>query len=164
MDQNPYAAPTPQPQAGVPSAPAYSVETGGLSPRLIDLFRRTKGWVQFLGVLTIIGGIFLLIASLGILFGMSSAMSNSGGISYLPAGFFIIMGLTYLVLSVVAIAVGVKLIGYGASIRALTLTNNMLDAELAVDKQRSVWKICGIMAIIMLSLMVLGFISNIASM
>ncbi len=164
MDQNPYAAPTPQPQAGVPSAPAYSVETGGLSPRLIDLFRRTKGWVQFLGVLTIIGGIFILIAALGIIFGMSTAMSNSRGISYLPAGFFIMVGLIYLVMSVVAVTLGVKLIGYGASIRALTLTNNMLDAELAVDKQRGIWKICGIMAIIFLSLMVLGIIANIASM
>lgn len=164
MDQNPYTAPTPQPQPGVPSAPAYSVETGGLSPRLIDLFRRTKGWVQFLGVLTIIGGIFLLIASLGLLFGMSSAMARSGGIGYLPAGFFIIMGLIYLALSVVAITVGVKLIGYGASIRALTLTNNMLDAELAVDKQRSIWKILGIMALIILCLMIISFISNIASL
>jgi len=163
MDQNPYAAPVPQPQAGVPSAPAYSVETEGLSPRLIDLFRRTKGWVQFLGVLTIIAGIFMLIGSLGLLFGMTSAMNGAGRIGYLPAGFFIIMGLTYLVLSVVAITVGVKLIGYGASIRALTLTNNMVDAEIAVDKQRSVWKILGIMALIMLCLMVVSFIANIAS-
>ena len=126
---------------GAPGGAAYTVETQGLSPRLIDLFRRTKGWVQFLGILSIIAGILIGILALAFMFGMASLLGSTRGVPASAQGVFVVIGLIYLVMAAITITLGVKMVGYGSAIRALVLTNNMADAERAVDIQRSIWKI-----------------------
>lgn len=160
MDQNPYQAPTNQPLPGQPQA--YSVQQGGgASPHLIDLFRRTKGWVLLIGVLTIIAGVFIILAGILGIAGMGAASSQMAGSSI--GGVMVMGGIVYLVMGAVYILAGAKLCGYSSAIGRLLLSGSMADVEAAVEKQRAFWKIAGVLTLIFLILFILGFVFSLVA-
>lgn len=152
MEQNPYQAPSAAPQA--PVAQDYTVQQVELSPRLVDLFRRTKGWVIFVGVMAIILGLLAILGGVAMLILMSSSSPELQEI-YGYGSIIGVIGVGYLVVGALSIFIGARLCGYAASINRLQTTSSMQNAETAVDRQRAVWKLIGVLAAVLILMMIL---------
>jgi len=72
----------------------------------------------------------------------------------------VVMGLVYLVLSLLYLIPSIKLWKYGSAIYRLLSTNSIADLENAMEQQRSFWKFVGIMIIIMLAIMAVTFVGG----
>ncbi len=153
MEPNPYSAPAQQQPHYGQAQQGYSIEQGhGVSPRMVDLFNRTRGWALFIGILAIIGSCFMILGALGVIFAGSMMASNAG--PGLPAGMVLILGLFYGFGGGIGIFLGVKCIKYSGAIRALSFNHSTASAEEALDHQRVVWKTVGILGIIWLCLFI----------
>jgi hypothetical protein len=147
---NPYsppgAAPLPYPPAAMP-APAQ----GGVSTNAIDLLKQTRPWVIMMSVLCFISVGFMLLAGLG-MFAMALLMPRGGAQQA-------ILGVVYLPLALVYIYPAVKLWSYGSSISRLSATSATADLEAALGHQKSFWKYCGILTLVMIVVYIFAIIA-----
>ncbi len=148
---NPYMPP------GDPAAarPYPTEGRAGVSDVSVDLLRQTKPWVQLIGVLTLVGAAFMALGGVSMVALSAIAPRGSG-----PAT--AALGLVYLPLAVVYIYPGIKLWKYGASINRLVASRDAADLEVALGEQKSFWKFCGILAIVLVILYVVMFVGMMA--
>jgi hypothetical protein len=155
-DYNPYQA------SSVPGITAAgSNQGGGISPTVISHLSRTKPWVQFLGVLGMILSGLILLVGLFVMLGGDAAnramLGRAQGESAAPM--MMGLGVFYLLLGALYFYISVKLFGYGSAIGNLRYSGQIEHLELALDRQRSVWKSIGIIMLIMIVLWVIGVIA-----
>jgi len=122
---NPYGAPTTH-------SPNPAMKGAQVDFTVIDVLRRTKGWVQFMSLLMfIIVGLSLLGA---------------------PVMFKVhpISGIIYLAILALYLYPGIKLWQYGSGITKVMMDSSSISLAYALDKQRAFWKFVGILTIITL--------------
>ena len=158
MTNDPYAT---------PSASGYeTLHAGGglVSQAAIQQLVGTRPWVIFFAVMMFIGSGFLVLGALGMAMmgGMSSIVSSRSATPF-PAGIGFALAAVYLVLAVVYVFPGVKLVQYASAISRLVRTRQESDLVMALDRQRSFWKLVGIMMIVMIGLYVLFIIGVVLS-
>ncbi len=155
-DYNPYQASSVPGLAGTGANPG-----GGISPTVISHLSRTKPWVQFLGILgMIISGLILLAALFAMVGGASAGnVLFRGAAGVPPAAAMMVLGVVYLLIGAVYFFISFKLFGYGSGIGSLRYSGQIEHLELALDRQRSVWKSIGILMVIMMVVWVLGVIA-----
>ena len=153
-EYNPYQA---SPSAG----PAFSASgNGGVTPVVIAHLSRTKFWVQFLGVLGIIGSVIIILGVLGFMVAGASVTSSLLGAGANVSGAAVNAGgVVYLAIGALYLFISIKLFGYGSAIGQLRLSGQVQHLELALDRQRSVWKSIGVIAMVMLVFWVLAIIA-----
>lgn len=150
MMDNPYQA---------SSHSAYPASSGMVTRAVIDSLAATRPWVRLCSILGFIGAGFMILAALGIMAsGTLGAMSSRDAAPF--AGFSIIMGFVYLVMSLIYLIPSIKLWQYGSAIVRLMSSNAVADLEAALDQQRGFWKFVGIMVLIMIGLMLLVFVGG----
>ena len=140
---NPYA-----PTAASPT-PYRTEPIMVVNERAVELLRLTRPWVLLLSVLLFLGCGLMLLAGIGmavvslLLPGTPSAMG--------------LVALIYVPLAGVYVYPAIKLWSYGSSIAALVSNRTMTDLERALEQQKSFWKYCGISAVVMIGVYILGF-------
>jgi len=144
---NPYAPPQGPAAAAYHDASAEVSLDGNVPDAIVEPLRKTKGWVTFLAVVGFIGtGLMGLVG----LFMLGAGRLVPG----LPPAF----GLIYLVLGAVYVAPSVLLIRYGSAIGRLVRDPRMERLVVALDHQRSFWKLIGVMTAVVIALYPVGII------
>ena len=158
MTNDPYATPS---VSGYESMHA----AGGLvSEAAIQQLVGTRPWVIFFAVMMFIGSGFQVLGALGMaMMGGRSSMAGSRGASPFPAGIGFAIAAVYLVLAIVYVFPGVKLVQYAGAISRLVRTRQESDLVMALDRQRSFWKLVGILMIVMMALYFLVIIGAVLS-
>lgn len=138
---------------------AYPASSGIVTRAVIDALAATRPWVRLCSVLGFIGSGFMILAALAIMAGGAfGAMSTRDAAPF--AGFPIIIGFIYLLMSLFYLIPSIKLWQYGSAIVRLMSSNAVADLEAALDQQRGFWKFVGIMVLIFIGLMVLAFVGS----
>jgi hypothetical protein len=110
---------------------------------------------MFMSVLMFIGCGFMLLGGIAIL-GMGATLgSMRGGAGAFPG---MMIGAIYIPFSFVLIYPAIKLWAYGSSIGRLNASHAPQDLDAALAHQKSYWKFCGIMTIVMIALYIVGII------
>ena len=114
---------------------------------VINHLVRTRGWVRLCSVLGFISSALMILAGLAMLLGgaASSTLANKSSSSIYGSGMMAGMGIFYLVFSILYIFPSLRLWQYASSISNLESSQQTLDLETALDRQRSFWKFVGIM-------------------
>lgn len=146
----PYQTPT--------STPQYQELNKSVSNIVINHLVRTRGWVRLCSVLGFIGSAFMVLAGLVMLVGgaASSTVSHKPAAAIYGSGMMVGMGVFYLVFSILYIFPSLRLWQYASSITILESSQQTLDLETALDRQRSFWKFVGIMITITLILYIVA--------
>ncbi|MFC4992001.1 DUF5362 family protein [Rubritalea tangerina] len=138
--EKPYSAPTSNPSL---------VSKEGISEQVIEQLRLTRGWVLFIAglgylacCLTSLSGLFMLLGLPGLKENLQLSVPDN-----LTA-----MGALYITLGLLYLFPCIKLHKYSKAIKRLIETESSLDLAAALDQQRSFWKFCGILAILMILL------------
>ena len=129
--------------SGLPVAEAVGVgtlsysmpSTGGLAftAQAMEMLRRTRPWVKFIGIMLFILAGFCAVAGVAMLFtGVSSRRGDA------------IIGLVYLPFAILYIAPGIYLMRYAKHIGNLQRFGREDMLEQALEAQKSFWKFCGI--------------------
>jgi hypothetical protein len=123
---------------------------------MIRYLREASPWLRFLGILGFIGsGLMILggfvFAALIIL--LSDLADEFGGII---GGSFI--GVLYTVIGLLSFFPAKFCYAFGSKIRLYTQSNSEKDLEDAFKNNRSLWKFCGILAIVYLAIIPLALI------
>lgn len=143
MENDPYSTPA----ANFVGASPAPVPAG-----VIDKLKRTKPWVRFIGVLMWIAIGFMVLGALAMTFAtrmMSTEFDKSmPGMGGSLAG---AMVAAYLLFGMLYVYPAVKIWSYGTAIDNLVNTRSHDDLEKALDHQRSFWKFCGIIALVMIA-------------
>lgn len=161
------AVPAPAVPASVYAPPRGAIAPGGsftaqVSPGSIQALRETRPWVLLLAVLGLIGtGLMLLagvaMAVMGAGFGASMpsspAMPGFGG-----TGFFVGIGILYLIMALLYFYPILKLLKFSGAISRLNRSGALADLEEALRQQKSFWKFIGILAVVMIVLYVVAAI------
>jgi hypothetical protein len=135
---NPYQPP----ETAVPAlAPDAVHDPAAVPDHIVEQLRGTRPWVIFLAVLGFLGGGFMILAGLAMMF-LASTMKQ------LPGWF----GLIYLVFSVVCILPAVYMVLYVMSIGRLMREPRMERLSAALSAQRVYWKAVGIMCVALMAL------------
>lgn len=137
----PYVPPTSNSRSG-------TLPGRGVSPRILDIMSRTKGWVRFIAVMLFINfglSIFNIIMSFN---APRRVYSDSQGVSQVVSIFVILLLQLY---------PAVKLNSYATRIGALLQSASAGDLDAALNEHRGFWRYVGIIAIVLISFMVLGF-------
>lgn len=124
---------------------------------VIQQLVRTRRWVRLCSVIGFIGSAFMLLGGIGMsIAGVAgvSATPSPSSIAY-SAGMFGGIGIMYLLFSFLYIYPSLKLWQYASGISRLEASQQTVDLETALDKQRSFWKFVGLMITIILILYVL---------
>lgn len=150
--ENPYQA---------SSHSAYPASSGGhITPATLQALAGTKPWVRLCSILGFIGAGFMILA--GLLMMTTGAMAGMGSRDAAGLGGFpVVMGITYLVLSIIYLFPALKLWKYGSAIVRLMSSNSTADLEAALDQQRGFWKFVGILMIIMIAITLLAMVGGI---
>jgi hypothetical protein len=153
---NPYAPPYAPPPGGYGQPPPYAATAQpgvGVSPNSVELLRQTRPWVMFLSILMFIGSGFMLLGGIAMM-GMGATLGGRG------AGAFpgMILGAIYLPLAFVYIYPAVKLWSYASAIGRLNNSRMTEDLESALGHQKSFWKFCGILTIVLIALYIVFFL------
>lgn len=154
---NPYLPPTSgtsSPPAGGFGAPAELAAPegrAGVSDLTMETMRQTKPWVMLMGVVTLLGSAFMLLAAI-LMMGMGAMMPRSGPVS--PA----LLGLVYLPMAAMYVYPGIKLWQYGSAIGRLMMSRQTSDLEQALAQQKSFWKFVGILTLVIVVLYGLFFV------
>ena len=127
--------------------------TGGVTNTMLNAMGATKPWVLLIGILSIIGAVFVFIGAVG--------MFAVGARAGVPGGMVTIMAVMYLVFGVVYIFLGLYLIKYSSAIGRLMISREPGDLESALIAQKSFWKLAGIVALIGI---IVGIIAMVAGM
>ncbi|MFT3767907.1 MAG: hypothetical protein QM820_20855 [Minicystis sp.] len=135
---NPYLPPQ---SAGVDySSGDAAPDSGEVPAPIVDLLRQTRPWVMFLAILGFIGTGLMALVGLGML--------GMGKMGNLPAG----VGFVYIVLAVIYLFPAVRLLRYASSIGLLLRDPRMERLRVAIESQKSFWKLVGIMTAIIVAL------------
>lgn len=146
---NPYSPPGAAPLPYAP--PAMPAPTqGGVSAGIIDVLKQTRPWVLMMSVMCFLGAGFMLLGGLA-MFAMAFVMPRGGAQQMM-------LGAVYVPLALVYIYPAVKLWSYGSSIGRLSASTATADLEDALRHQKSFWKYCGILTIVMIGLYILAII------
>lgn len=147
---------------------AYPASSGSVTPGTLQALAGTKPWVRLCSILGFIGAGVMILAGLamiatGAIAGVSSQQSagfttqQSTGLAAFP----VIMGIMYIVFSIIYLFPALKLWKYGSAIVRLMSTNSTADLENALDQQRGFWKFVGILMVIMIAFMILAVLGGI---
>jgi hypothetical protein len=162
MDNDPNPNPNPNPYS-TPGSDVFASSSAlggeGITEGVLEQLRKTKGWVKFLGVMAFIGAALMVVLGVVIMAGgaFGAAFAGQAGAELGP-WFTAIIGLIYIVMALLYIYPGMKLWKYGKTIDRLLEDRASVTLEAALNEQRSLWKFCGIMMIIMLSLYIVAAI------
>jgi hypothetical protein len=149
---------------------AYPTSSGTVTPATLQALAGTKPWVRFCSIMGFIGAGFMILAGLamittGAVAGVSSQQSagistqQSAGLAALP----VVMGVMYIVFSIVYLFPSLKLWKYGSAIVRLMSSNSNTDLEAALDQQRGFWKFVGILMIVMIAFMLLAIVGGVVA-
>ena len=150
---NPYEAPGTS-GYGMPQQAA----NGTLTPLMVEHMRGARPWVRLLSILCFIGAGFMVLAA-GMMFlsgllgiavagkrgmGAEAFIGPLGGVMYFfMAGFYAVPGML--------------MHRFANAIDSFVTMPSSSSLEDALDKNRSYWKVCGIMALVMIGFCVLMF-------
>jgi hypothetical protein len=152
--ENPYQAPA----ADLVSVPSHSAEA--YTPGMVQALKETKPWVRFLSILGfIISGLFILG---GLLFaGLAAIMPELSGNG--SAGVTYVVVLAYMAMGGIGIVPFVQLHKYANSIGDVARGAGAAGIESALARQRSFWRISGIMAVVVIGLYVAALFAGIVA-
>jgi hypothetical protein len=148
---NHYAAP----QSDVTDV--SKANAGGISQAMIDAMRGTKPWVLMIGIVLLIGAVFLIFGAIGVFVSATIGMMATGP----QAGVLLGVGVGYALMSVIYITLAVYLMKYSTAIGRLLQHASVFDMEEALHSQRKFWKLAGILTALMIGLFVLGMLAAI---
>lgn len=111
--------------------------------------RATRPWVLFFailswlacGLLFVVAGAVLIGSLVG---GAELAQASPGGNPAYLTG----VSVAYFLIALLYILPAVKLTGYSGAIKRVVLSRSSQDLEIAMNKQRSLWKTAGILSIL----------------
>lgn len=145
---DPFAAPVSQ--VADPSG-AFGV----VSPGVVEVLRRTKGWVRFLAVLGFVGaGLSLLMAVVFAALGLTGggAFQETPAPVAISIGYAVVLGAAALVY----VFPSLRLLRYAGAIARLEVGRDAAALQTALDQQRAFWRLVGLIAIATLVLYALG--------
>lgn len=123
-----------------------------ITPAMLEALRKTKPWVRFLSILGFLGSAVMVLVGIGLaIFGMVAG----GGSTDSPMGPMAMagLGLIYVLLALLYIIPSRYLFRYASAIkRALDSPSKTQPIEEALGYQKSFWKFCGILMLIMILL------------
>jgi len=149
-----------------PAAGGATYGGGGesITPSMVAPLVKTRPWVVFLGVMTLIGcGLMVL---LGLFMGMVG-LGGMGGELGAVGGFTIVV--VYMLLAFLYFFPGLYLLRYGRAIKEVDRVANGDTIEAALKQQFAFWRFAGIltlavMGIYLLILVVAVFVGMVASL
>ena len=154
MENNPYSSPVSDVFGTSSITDAAQVSEG-----VVSQLRRTKGWVQFLSVISFLGAAWMVLMGIAMLVGSSAISRVQPQGSPFPIGpLYTTMGFFYIGLAVAYLYPGIKLWKYGSRIGQLTRDRALFTLEAALNEQRAFWKYAGSMTLVMIGLMVAIFV------
>lgn len=127
--------------------------SGRVSPRVLDIMSRTKGWVRFIAVLMFVNFGLTVINNIVILNSSSRSFGDSDRV-----GQFI--GLAVMLLLYLYPAV--KLNSYASRIGALLQSGRAADLDAALNEHRAFWRYVGIVVIVLISIFIVFIFFTIA--
>jgi len=132
-----------------PAAGGATYGGGGesITPSMVAVLVKTRPWVLFLGVLTMIG------CGLMVLLGLFMGMVGLGGMGdeLGPAGGFTIL-LVYLLLAFLYFFPGLYLLRYGRAIKEVDRVANGDTIESALKQQLAFWRFVGILTLALMGI------------
>jgi hypothetical protein len=150
---NPYANPYAPPQAAFDQPPGLeALEAGAVPDIIVEKLRGTRPWVIFLAIVGFLGAGFLGLVGM-LMLGMGSL--GTGASAKIPAA----LGLVYIVPAIVMVFPSVGLLRYGSAIGRLVRDPRMERLIVALDLQRSFWKLVGILTAAMIVIQPLAFMA-----
>lgn len=149
---NPYASPGNLPSQQTMYTPSSSEQVSAQT--LIEL-TGTKPWVRLLGILSWIGGGFLVLAVVAMLV-MGAAGVATGGDSPLAGGGAIGIALVYGLMVPLVIYPAMKMSAYASRIDDLARSRSVGDLEAALTQQRLIWRFYGVLALVYIAVVVVG--------
>ena len=129
------------------TGPVLSSETK-VTPGMINALRSTKPWTMLLAVLGFIAIGFMVLAGLGMAL-FSSIIPGFRGHGAM-------IGLMYIVMSVLYFFPALFLVKYSTAVERFLRTGMAVDMEAALAYQKSFWKFVGILSLIGICFMILG--------
>ena len=128
---------------------------------IIDKLRQTQPWLRFLGILTMVGAVFMGLG--GTVTALFGGLAAAGLLQTEPANpIYLLLGLLYVVLAMVYLFPALHLIRSAKAIRGLTADSDEAAVADALESQRRFWKFAGITTIVFLVLYTLAFFAAIA--
>lgn len=121
----------------------------GVSDKVLDGLRRTKGWVQFSGILMVIMFALQVLNVVLVVAGMTAPVPGQTRAFAIGAG---VGGLIFGVFFMLWPAM--RLLGYSKAIGKLLETRSAGDLEEALNTQRGFWKHMGIIMLLYIVLIV----------
>jgi hypothetical protein len=123
---------------------------------MLRYLREASPWLRFIGILGFIGSGLMALGGLvftALVVLVSNLAEEFGGIL---AGSF--MGVLYIVLGLLAFFPAKFCYGFGSKIHHYSLSNSDRDLEEAFKNNKSLWKFCGVLAIVYLAIIPLALI------
>lgn len=155
---NPYEAPGANSYAASPNMAA----SGTITPIMVEHLRDARPWIRLLSILCFVGAGFMVLAA-GIMFltgiaGLATSKRSSGADAIVgPIG-----GIIYLFMSGFYVIPGVLMHRLAGAIDSFVMAPSSASLEDTLDKNRSYWKTCGIIALAMIGFVVLSVFGAIA--
>jgi hypothetical protein len=131
-----------------------ALQEAKITGAMVDSLRSTKTWTMLLAILGFISIAFMLLGSLGIMFGGALIAGKAG----FPTT---AMGIMYLILAFVYFIPALFLFRYSSSISRFLSTGLEADLESAMSSQKSFWKFVGILSLIGVVLSILAVVAAI---
>lgn len=150
---NPYAhqpAPSAEPTLYAPPA-----ESGKVAAGVIAELEATKPWVRFLGIMSFILTIIVVIAAIGVALSAGAGGGTAGKVSALA------IALMYVLIAFLMLYPARRMIAYAAKIGNLIQSRSSADLEDALSEQRKLWRFYGIIGAIYLVIVGLGIVAAI---
>lgn len=142
-----------------PASTAAAPGNGTVTATIVAALRGTRPWVLLIGILLMIGAVFMGIASLIMLLGggmVGHMFGRAGG------GAMMAMGVPYLLFTLLYGFLARHLLSYAGAIESLAKNAVVGELERALEAQRRFWKLAGIVALAGIVMAVLGIIAAIA--
>jgi hypothetical protein len=150
---NPYLPPQAE-HVVYPGVPDVLGDDAAVPDGIVEQLRGTRPWVTFLSVIGFLGA---GLTGLGGFAAMVSPTFVKEG-----AGMAIGFGLIYLALGASYLWPSLGLLRYGSAIGDLIRDPRMEKLGVALDRQRSFWKLVGIMTAVMIALVPVSFVVAVA--
>jgi len=109
-----------------------------------------KGWVRFFSVMGFISFAFVILGMLGTLF----TLGKTGG-------FGLIITMVFVVMALVIFKLANSLSKYSSAITRVMLNHDPYDFERAMEEQMKFWRLFGILNLIWIVFIIIGFFSSI---
>ncbi len=138
------------PRANLSQRP-LAAASGGITRNMIDSLLRTRPWVLLIGIVMIIGCVFMVLAGIAMIaVGGFAGMSGEEFGPLAGAG----LGAAYLLLAVLYLFPALYLMRYASAIKRIGPANPTAMEE-ALRQQASFWRFVGILTVTLLAVYVL---------